>query len=368
MNKIIKVLYVNGGTMDMGGISSYMMNYYRHLDKTKVQIDFVVHGKKSIYDDEIQKTGGKIMHVPTKRENYLKNRLQLFKIMKAGNYQIIHCHMDAMNGMVLKLAQRAGIKIRISHSHNTNYLTNNKVKVMFHEVVKKEIPHYATQLWACSEAAGRWLYGRKNFEVIPNAIEITKFKFDENSRDVIRKKLNIEGKYVIGHVGKFEYQKNHDFLIEIFADIASYKPNAVLVLVGDGSKKEIIEKKVRDLKLTDRVIFLGKRTDVNEILNAFDVFVMPSHYEGLPVVAVEAQTNGLKCVCSDTITKEINITGNVIFIGLTECIEKWRNAICTKQERDRNAVNSVIEHGYSICDEAKELERRYIKLAMEANE
>lgn len=367
MNTPIRILYINGGTMDMGGISSYMMNYYRHFNKDVVQIDFVVHGKGGAYDEEIRSYGGNVFHIPTKKENFLENIKQLKKIMKNGNYQIVHSHMDGMNGVALKLAKDSGIKVRISHSHNTSYLTNNKIKMAVHELIKKTIPRYATQLWACSDAAGKWLYGNKEFKVIPNAINITKFEFDIEARNAIRKKLQIEDKYVIGHIGKFEYQKNHDFLISIFADIAYQNPSATLVLVGDGSRRKNIEEKVRDLKLADRVIFLGQRTDVDKLFNIFDVFVLPSNFEGLPVVAVEAQANGLKCVCASTITEEINVTGNVTFIGLNDSVEKWESTICKRQQRDDAAPIKVANQGYSILIESRKLEKEYINLVRKAN-
>lgn len=367
MNKPIRILYLNGGTMDMGGISSYMMNYYRHFDKTKIQVDFIVHGKGGVYDDEIRRLGGQVFHVPTKKENYIENKRKIIRIIREGNYQIVHSHMDGMNGLSLRLAKKCGVKIRISHSHNTNHLTNNKLKLLVHEFIKKSIPKYATELWACSDAAGKWLYGKNDFHVIPNAIEVEKYKYDDNFRRSLRREFDVEGKYVIGHIGKFEYQKNHDFLVRVFDEIVRYDNEVTLMLVGDGTLKEKIQDQVNKLGLKKKVLFLGKRDDVNKIMNVFDIFVLPSHFEGLPVVAVEAQANGLNCICADTITREIDISGNVTFVPLDNNIVQWRDAVCKRKARDPLAEKKLTEKGYNILVEASKLQQLYIQLVMEVH-
>lgn len=365
MKNPIRILYINGGTMDMGGISSYMMNYYRHFDKNKIQIDFVVHGKGGVYDNEIQKLGGKVYHVPTKRENYIENKKQIKNIIKNGKYHIVHSHMDGMNGPMLCLAKKCGVKVRISHSHNTSHLTSNKLKLLIHETARKSIPKYATDMWACSKAAGKWLYGTNNFKIIPNAIEVERYQFNELDRNRIRHQLHIENKYVIGHIGKFEYQKNHEFLIKVFAQIAKNNEDVVLLLIGDGSLKHLIQSEVAKLGISDRVIFLGKRKDVNKLMNAFDIFVLPSNFEGLPVVAVEAQANGLKCICADTITKEINLDGRVEFLSLTCDIEEWVSAIGKRENRDLFAAKYITEKGYNIENEALKLQQIYLSMETE---
>lgn len=358
----IRILYLNGGVMDMGGISSYMMNYYRHFDKTKIQIDFIVHGQGGVFDNEIKELGGRVFHVPTKRENYLENKKQIFKIMQKGKYHIVHSHMDGMNGPILRMAKKCGVPIRISHSHNTSHLTNSRIKILIHEHARKIIPQYATELWACSNAAGKWLYGNNKFRVVPNAIEVEKYKYDDDFRGVLRHKYNLDGKYVIGHIGKFEYQKNHEFLIRMFSKIADHNEEMMLMLIGDGSLKNEIQNLVSELGLTTQVLFLGKRNDVSKLLNIFDVFVLTSRFEGLPVVAVEAQANGLSCVCADTITKEINITGNITFFNLEDDLELWRESVCKRKSRDLLATDKITKGGYNIACEALKLQDMYIKL------
>lgn len=364
-NEPIRVLYINGGTMDMGGISSYMMNYYRHINHAMIQIDFVVHGNGGVYDDEIRKFGGEVIHIPTKREDYLGNVRALKDLFASGKYQIVHSHMDGMNGLALKLAMRAGVPCRISHSHNTEYLTKNPVKIVLHEHYRKMIMKYATELWACSEKAGNWLYGNSDFDVIKNAIEVEKFAYSPKVRNEYRVQMGLSDKFVVGHIGKFEYQKNHEFLINTFSKIVSNRKNAHLVLVGDGSLREKIQVKINQSGLFGNVTILGNRDDIPQLLNAFDVFVLPSKFEGLPVVAIEAQSNGLHCVCSASVTKETDASGNVLFLSLDDNINKWCEAINSVKERDYSAAEKMKQAGYDIISAAKILEERYENLYWE---
>ena len=363
----IRILYVNGGTMDMGGISAYMMNYYRFIDKKRIQIDFIVHGKYGVYDREIETLGGKVYHIPTKRENYIQNRIQIRSILSSGQYKIVHSHMDGMNGNLLREAAKLHIPVRISHSHNTEFLTNNILKILFHKYYRSIIPKYATELWACSSMAGRWLYGQGHtFEVIPNAIDTDKYAFNTKLRDQIRGKLGLRGKYVIGHVGKISYQKNHAFLIKLFYEISQKKSDVVLMLVGDGDLRQKMEDLVEKYDIASKVIFMGQQDNVNELLNAMDVFVMPSIFEGLPVVLVEAQCNGLHCICSTNVPEESNITGNVEFITLSDNVNRWVTAIMSNNQRDYEAKKKVVSKGYDIVSASKILEKTYFELLEKA--
>lgn len=213
---MIRVLFVSGGVLNHGGITTHMMNYYRNFDCNKVQIDFAVHGGKGVFDEEIKSRGGKVFYVPAKKENPVKNYTELIKIFK--QYSIVHCHMDGMNGMVLGMAKKAGVPIRISHSHNTEHLTCNQLKLAIHEHYKRMIPKTATHLWCCSSEAGRWLYGSRKFRVIPNAFDIRKYRFCQDKRDRLRSAYSCEDKYVIGHVGRLDYQKNQEYLLRIFRE------------------------------------------------------------------------------------------------------------------------------------------------------
>lgn len=370
----IRVLYVNGGIMHRGGIEAYMMNYYRHIDRKKVQIDFVVHGfEKGVYDDEIREMGGKIYNVPIKSKDYIGNIRALKAIFNTGEYKIIHSHMDAMSMVVLKIAKQCGVPIRIAHSHNTQHLTNSKIKYMLNEYARRNINKYATHLFACSEAAGRWLFGNAKYDsgdvvLVNNAIEIEKFQFNEAKRELLRQQLGLSNNFVIGHVGRFDYQKNHLFLLNIFQETLKYIPNAKLVLIGEGHLKEKITKKIRDLEIEERVMMLGLRSDVNDLNNMFDIFLLPSLFEGLPVVAIEAQANGLPCLFSDTITKEVQVTDLVKFMSKEQTALDWGveiNRVLQQNNIRRSKKNILISNGYSIEDEAQRLENMYISLIEE---
>lgn len=362
----VRILYVNGGLMNRGGIESYMMNYYRYFDRDKIQIDFVVHdaGGYGYYDEEIKGMRGRIFVLPQKSKHPLSYSRKLKRILIEGNYKIIHTHMDAMGAWVLKVAKVCGIPVRIAHSHNTKHLTSNPIKLFFLEQARKNINKYATCRMACSEMAGKWLFGNQTFHVIRNAIDIDKFKFNKDVREQIRVKYNIGNDFLIGHVGRFDVQKNHSFLIDIFAKVHHVMPNCKLMLIGEGYLKDNILQKINELCLQDHVILTGTREDVNSFYNAFDLFVLPSLFEGLPVVAVENQINGCPALLSSTITTETQISPDVKFIGLQE--ELWvkeivRNIRTYKVPREGAKFNLYMSN-YNIQNEAKKLQNIYVNL------
>lgn len=360
--EVPRVLYINGGPMDMGGISSYMMNYYRHFDKTKIQIDFIVHGADGVYDEEIEKLGGNVYHIPTKRDNLLGNIMAMNSIMKSEKYKIVHAHMDGMNGLVLKKAKKFGIPIRISHSHSTEHLTRNKIKRMFHEYSKKTIGKYATKCMACSCDAGKWLYGEKqSFEIVPNAIDVKKYTFSIEKRRQIREKFHLEEKFVIGHIGRFDYQKNHQFLLTIFSRVIEERKDAILILIGDGPLRSDVEKQIAELRLEENVLLLGERSDVAELLNAMDAFVLPSKFEGLGIVVIEAQANGLHCICSKQVPGEVNLTDNVDFVSLNN-EDAWIDLLIESRQRKEDVYQDICKAGYEIEFAAENLQNKYISM------
>lgn len=362
MKNVLRVLYINGGIMDRGGISAYMMNYYRYFDKKKIQIDFIVHGKCGDWDDEIKKMGGCIHYLPTKKENFLEWYKEMHSILKSGRYKIVHSHMDGMNGFLLRMAKECGVPVRISHSHNTEHLTNNPLKRCFHEYSKNLIKKYATHMWACSKKAAEWLYGfGSNYEIIPNAIEVKKYVFNASKREELRKKLGLEEKHVIGHIGRLDYQKNQEFLLEILGDIIKENKDVILLLVGTGIDRDNLQTDIVSKGLQNNVILFGKCDNVGEILNVFDVFAFPSRFEGLGIVAVEAQCNGLHCVCSEYVPEEVNITGNVEFIKL-EQKKMWIETLKRSQERSRIDEGDISRVGYEIQAAALKLQDKYLQM------
>lgn len=364
----IRILYVNGGILDLGGISSYMINYFRHIDKSVCHIDFAVHGnKKGVYDDEIENAGSVIYHLPIKSCDYFGNVRALKKILQEGNYDIIHSHLDAGSYHILKIAKQCGVPIRIAHSHNTDFLTSSKLKLFINEYYRKNLRKVATDFMACSSEAGKWLFGEKsNFTVVRNAIELDKYKFSAKSREKIRKQLGLEEKcIVLGHVGRFDTQKNHSFLIDFFAQLIKKNQNYRLICVGDGHLRNKIESKAKELGVYDYICFVGYTENVECFYSAFDIFVFPSLFEGLGIVAVEAQCAGLPCILSDAVPKEAVVMNSVKRVSLNE--KEWCNAIEEiSVERIATKHHCFESKGYDIQAESNKLQLLYSSLKQHA--
>lgn len=360
---MIKILYVNGGTMDRGGVSTFMMNVYEKMHSENIQIDFLVHTlSKGVRDEDILNLGGKIFRVPARGRNPLKNYRQIKQIMLNGKYDVVHAHADAGNSTILSIAKECNIPIRISHCHNTNYTNKSLLKRFLNDQFKKQIPRYATHLWACSEKAGEWLYGNHSFEVIPNAIDVQKFIYSPQLSKDLRKELNLENKFVIGHVGRFDYQKNHDFLLKVFAEVINEREDAHLVLIGKGELEEVIKKQANQLGILDKISFLGESSNVNKLINVFDVGVFPSLFEGFSIAMVEMQVNGLPLVVSDNVPSEINLTDNIRFLSLDETVKYWCKTILETKGRDTGAVDKIIAKGYNLSDMVNKLTKTYERI------
>lgn len=360
---MINILYVNGNIMKRGGIEAFMMNYFREFNKSEIHIDFIVHGyEKGVYDDEIIAAGSKIYHVPTKSKHPIKYVNELRKIFKSKKYDIVHSHLDAMSGWVLKIAKDSGVKIRIAHSHNTDHLTTNPIKYKINEFARKHVTKYATHCFACSEEAGKWLFGNTNFLIIPNAVHVNKFRFDKSQRDKIREKYGLkDSDILIGNVGRFDTQKNQRFLVDVFDRLCKVDSNYRLMLVGAGDMQTEIESYVRSLKISECVIFTGSQENVNEYYNAMDLFALPSIFEGLGIVLIEAQLNGLTVIASDVVPKEVKISENISFKSLS--IDVWEDAI--KKSRVNRCEENLNLKKYDICIAAQELQNLYIRLEEE---
>ena len=359
MSKPIRVLHcmVN---MNRGGAETLVMNIYRNIDRTKVQFDFLTSAS-GVFDDEIKSLGGRIYRISYITKSgpfkYSKSLFRFFSEHK--EYKIVHSHMDRMSGLIMREAKRAGVPVRIAHSHSTRSEGGIVTKI-----IKRYYSTYldnATNFFACSESAARFMFGDKKAKIIKNGIDYKKFVFNKKTRERIRKELGIEDAFVVGHVGRFFEPKNHIFLIKIFAEVHKNNPASVLVLVGSGSLEQNIRDEVTKMGLKDSVLFLGSRGDVNELLNAFDVFVFPSLFEGLGIVAIEAQASGLKCMLSDRVPKEVDITGNIEFVPLEKSLKEWAEIILNNINYERHDMTREInEAGYDITETAHCLERFYL--------
>lgn len=350
-----------------GGVEAVVMNYYRHLDHSKVQFDFICDDDSTnIPYDEIEKLGGKVILIPPYQKVF-KYQKELCRVLREGKYKIVHSHINTLSVFPLYAAKKVGVPVRIAHSHSTTNKKERK-KNLLKQVLRPFSKKYATNYMCCSELAGRWLFGDKAYDegkvyLLNNAIDLDKFKYDKKIRDKKRKELGIkEDTIVIGHIGRFVAQKNHTFLIDIFNQFHKKEKNSILLLAGQGPLQEEIKNKVRELGLDDSVGFLGQRNDANELYQAFDVFLLPSLYEGLPVVGVEAQASGLLCFFSDDMTKETKVLDSTAFMSLSNTVEEWTGEILTnlKDYKRINTKNEVSDNGFDIEIEARKLEKYYI--------
>lgn len=365
---MLRVLH-SVSNMDRAGIETILMNYYRHIDRTKIQFDFLCNKTKpGAYDDEIKKLGGNIYHSPGLNPlKFFKYKKYMFNLFKENpEIQVMHSHNGELAYQSLYGAYKYGIKNRICHAHNTKIEPNLKkpLKLLYKTQLKKVANYY----WGCGIDALRFYFSDRiikdnNYRILHNAIEVEKFIYNESIRNKIIKELNLNNKFVIGHVGRFMEQKNHNFILELFKIILNKEPNAVLLLLGDGQLQEKMKKKAKNLNIDKSVKFLGNINNINEIYQAMDVFLLPSLFEGLPVVGIEAQASGVKCFFSDTITKEVVITENVEYLSLkNDNKEKWANKILKcKNYKRKDMTKEIVQAGYSIIDEAKKLEKIYMK-------
>ncbi|QHQ63611.1 glycosyltransferase [Anaerocolumna sedimenticola] len=359
--------------MDRAGIETMLMNYYRHIDRDKIQFDFLCNKTKpGAYDDEIKNMGGKIYRTsglnPAKYPKYLAYMKNLFA--ENPEYRIVEAHNGALGVYTLHAAKVNHIPVRIFHAHGASITKDWKlpIKLFCKSRLKANINHNFT----CGIAAAECYFGKRvvddgDYELIPNAIEVEHFVFNADIRKYLREKYKLQNKNVIGHVGRFMTQKNHSFLLEVFKQLSEKDNQAYLVLLGDGELMESMKQKARELDIVEKVLFVGNVGNANEWYQAFDVFVLPSIWEGLPVVGVEAQTADLPCVFSDCVTKEIGFSDKAQFVPLKAPMSGWvealQSALSMKERSDNSAL--IREKNYDIKNEAIKLQNRYLKLAEE---
>lgn len=367
-NEPIRIAHIIGNWLG-GGVEAVVMNYYRYIDRTKIQFDFFCcESSTNIPYEEIKSLGGKVYIVPN-YTNIFKYQKELIKMFKKNKYSVVHSHINALSVFSLHAAKKAGVPVRIAHSHSTTNKAEWK-KNIIKQCLRPFSKIYATDYFACSELAGRWLFGNKAFDdgkvyILNNAIDVEKFAYNEETRKKKRKELNIdEDTLVIGHVGRFVAQKNHKKLIEIFDEVHKQNRNTILLLAGQGPLMDKIKKQVNERKLEKTVIFLGQRSDINELYQAFDIFVLPSLYEGLPVSGIEAQATGLPCFFSNNMTKETRVLESTKFLPLEKTQKEWANAIMEEAKKflRREKKDEITSHNFNINVEAKKIEKIYERI------
>lgn len=339
----IRVAHVIGKVVH-GGVEAVVMNYYRHIDRDRLQFDFFIDGlDPTPLEEEILAMGGRVFKLPPYDVSMMSNLKYFKKIIRINSYKIVISHMNTLSVFWLREAKRAGVPIRIAYSHSTSHWREG-VRTWTKYALRPFSRLYPTHFLACGEYAGRWLFGDRVFNagkvtILPNAIKVDKFKFNSKIREEKRDELGLHGKFVVGHVGRFMYQKNHKYLIAVFSKIYQKNKNTVLMLVGDGPLRPEIEQLVAEMGLSESILFLGTRKDVNELYQAMDVFVLPSFYEGFPVVVVEAQAAGLPCFVSNQVTNEVVIVSHA-------CKQLPINHICVSDWCD--SVLNALESGKAL--------------------
>lgn len=364
---MIRLLQVLPALNICGGIESYAMNYYRHMDKSLVQSDFITHTDlECSFKDEIEAMGGRVFQFPVfsiKKLKPLLSRIDNFLKENRNKYDIIHCHMANAAVFYFYLAKRYGYNIRILHSHQPF-----AADIFSHKI--RNIPLLylgnllATHRLACAEPAGNFLFGNKSFTVMNNAVDVKKFSYDSSKRKVLRNALNLDDKIIIGHAGRFCAQKNQTFVLKIFEECLKLNDKLHLVFVGDGEDRPLIENVVKGKRLEEHVTFVGSVDNINEYYQAFDAFLFPSLYEGFPVVLVEAQCSGLPIIASKNhIPQEVKVNDNFHFVSLEENSKVWANKVIDALNNNRTIdLNKFEKHGLSIEYNVNQLEKYYQSL------
>ena len=368
---MIRVLQITGKP-SRGGVESVVLNWYQTIDKTRIQFDFVVDGYDLCYlDQDIPLLGGKVFHTEKYSKNLCRVMWDVYKIVKSEKPDIVHCHMSTLASIYLLPAMLAGAKVRIAHSHGTGS-RGEGLRYFLKLLLRPTAGVFASKLAACSKVAGQWMFGEKKLEqqkveIINNAINLKKFKFNSDRRAVLRNRYNLDGKLVLGHVGRFSREKNQIFILKIFENIFSRNKNSILVFVGDGPLRPEIEKEVVRLGLEDKVIFLGIRKDVYDLMQIMDVFLLPSYYEGNPVSAIEAQASGLPVITSTTVTLEAKVSSIFERISLSAPVEVWADACIRIAKGKRISHTEEVKlSGFSIDEVIHKVESMYESLASES--
>lgn len=369
MNECKRILHVLH-SVNCGGTETLLMNIYRRINRSEYQFDFLVNRFDTMhYEEEIEALGGKLFRMKFLTQvspPIYARRLKRF-FLQHPEYQVVHSHLETTTGLILHAAETAGVPVRIAHSHNTRYPRTGVAawpENAYKKYCKTLIVPHSTHLFACSSAAATWLFGDadKRATIIKNGTDTHRFAFQPELRREVRNALGIaETTVVYGHVGRFYDQKNHFFLIEAFERCVRRRPDSLLMAVGDGELRNTVENEVRKKRLTDRVLFLGIRDDVDRLMQAMDVFVLPSKFEGLPLVIVEAQAVGLPCLVSSAIESEADMGGVVHFLPVDDA-SGWAQAMTEVCLKRCPITDRIKANGYDIRDTTRRLEEFYCEM------
>lgn len=370
--KVIRILQV-GMSPYYGGTEAFLMSQYRAIDRTKVQFDFMnVYSEKIACQDEIEALGGHIYYLDMARHHGFKRyhqNLDTFFSENAYQFNGVHCNFQSLiNIDILKYAKKYGIKVRIAHAHNSGYGTEpDYMQKLIIASNRMLLPFYATNYFACSPLAAKWMFGRAT-TIVKNAIETEQFTYSEEVRNSLRAQLGLQDCFAVIFVGRLDPQKNPIFLLEVFHELKKLRSDAKLLVVGDGILNQQMCEKIKELKIDDDVQMLGSRKNVNKLLQAADVFLLPSKFEGLGIVLIEAQAAGLPTFTSaDVVPQDAQITDLLTFIPLTDTAEEWARKVADSGNNSRkNMKEQIAKAGYDNYESAKKLEEMYFRFLEEA--
>lgn len=355
----IKVLFVHGGTLEKAGTEAYMMNVLKYAKENNIQIDFLVFGcTPGFYDEKVLKMNSKIYRIPYRPIDlkYKEDSIKTIKRkIKKENYDIVHSHMNALNHLVFKQMKKLGIKHFVSHSHASKHFVENKAIIHFKEKQKTKIKNDTKVLLACSQEAGEFLYQEQEFTIIKNGIDVQRFALNPTKRDEIRKELQIEDQLVIGHAGRFTFEKNHQFIIKIIKELTKLQSNITLLLLGVGPLQEEIKQEVKKYELEKQVLFLDMVDNIEDYYQAMDVFVLPSLFEGFGYVLIEAQASGLLCFASSQVPKLTRASDKIFYLDLDDS-KLWAQEIIKRQYYQRkDNTNELYNLGFDPKSEVIKL-------------
>ena len=353
------------GSLNIGGSQAFILNLYRNINRDEVQFDFILdHPDQLYYKDEVERFGGKVYYMPSftgKNLFQVRHAWDVF-FSQHPEYKILHTHVRSYASIYIPIAHKYGVKTVI-HSHSTS--NGNGISAFVKRIMQYPLRFQADYFMACSEDAGRWLFGEKvcksnRYSYIPNGIELKKYCFSNTEREKLRSKYGFEDKHIFIHVGRFHEAKNHKFLLSIFDEINKRVSNACLVLVGDGELRDSIEKIINEKNLNNNVRILGYRDDIPELLFAADVFLFPSIWEGLGISVIEAQAAQLPCIVSDSVPSAVKISELCHMVSLND-IDSWLKLSCSNLKR-KNVMSDIQRSGYDIKLSAQKIESIYEEL------
>lgn len=369
---MIKIL-AYGMTSNLGGIEVYLVNLLKNVDKNKIKIDYIIIGEKSPFEQDILSNDGHIYYIPDKNRgiiNNIKITKKLFKRL-AKTYDCIYFNSGALfYGMPYFIARICKCKNIIVHAHNGKDPNRVGWEVALHKLNRAVINCIADYKFSCSDIATKWIFGKKyvgskSIYKINNAIDCNKYQYSYEKRQALRNELNInEDTLIIGNVGRLDSQKNQSFLLKIFREILKYNDNSILLIIGDGVLKDSLINQSENIKIREKVQFLGLRNDIQDLLNTMDAFVLPSTFEGFPITLVEAQANGLPCFVSDVVTKEVNKTGLIKYISLDNNPIKWANEILSNLDNDKRKsyYSEMCKLGYDLKTNINRIEEIFMSM------